>query len=78
VARKERKEDFDDFFKAKEESEARCRATESPPKEDRKIIHLALCEQDKVILRPGILYEFSVAAGCEECKQAEKVCGKTE
>jgi len=34
------------------------------------IVELALCEQNALILRPGMLYRFAVH-DCDKCKQLE-------
>lgn len=36
------------------------------------IIELALCEQNALMLRPGVLYRFSVRPGCEACERANE------
>lgn len=36
--------------------------------DDKPIHDLWMCEQDMVVLRPGLLYRFSVNPDCEKCK----------
>lgn len=35
-------------------------------------VELALCEQDKIILRPDVLYILRVMEGCEDCETLAK------
>lgn len=37
--------------------------------EPETIIQLCLCEQNRLILRPGILYSFSADENCTECQK---------
>lgn len=34
-----------------------------------EIVELKLCEQDRIILRPDVLYRFSVDENCAECRR---------
>lgn len=38
------------------------------PSPSKHVSVLALCETERVYLRPGVLYKFEVVKGCERCK----------
>jgi hypothetical protein len=40
---------------------------------DREIIELALCEQEMLVLREGILYEFVAHEDCERCMELRRM-----
>lgn len=40
---------------------------------DPEVMQMALCEQERVILRPNILYRFVVHPGCPKCARVAEI-----
>ena len=36
-----------------------------------EVVELALCEASQIMLRPGVMYRFTVRPGCKACAEAE-------
>ncbi|MEQ1950894.1 hypothetical protein [Mesorhizobium sp. CN2-181] len=46
------------------------------PKKDREqqVMEMRLCEQNHVILKPDVLYHFTVDPSCGKCRQIAATC----
>lgn len=41
--------------------------------ETSKVIEIALCEQNFLVLRPDLLYRLTLREGCAECERLAKI-----